>query len=312
MPASRSAGCGWRRRSCRRSSRRSRQPGSGPAPRRSASSSASTRSASHGQRLAVERAQFEADRAQRQFDACEPENRLVGRTLERALEQALRALESERHKLAELEARRPEPLTDAERQALARLARDLPRLWEAETTTPRDRKELLRTLICEVVVTVKEDPRRAEVEIIWEGGARTELHVPLNHRGPERHRTSEDTVELIGRLAEHTPDEQIAAILNKQGRLTGTGLPFNQSRVKHVRQKHGIAASAAEPRQRRPNDPAGRGRARRQRPDDLPVAAGRPAPRRADDPARALANPPHRRDPPPVRARRPRRLPTAG
>ena len=86
----------------------------------------------------------------------------------------------ERRKLAELEARHPEPLTDAERQALARLARDLPRLWEAETTTPRDRKELLRTLVCEVVVTVKEDPRRAEVEIIWEGGARTELQVPLD------------------------------------------------------------------------------------------------------------------------------------
>lgn len=200
-----------------------------------------------GQRLAVERAQFEADRARRQFDACEPENRLVGRTLERAWEQALRALESERHKLAELEARHPEPLTDAERQALARIARDLPRLWDAETTTPRDRKELLRTLVCEVVVTVKEDPRRAEAEIIWEGGARTALQVPLNHRGPERHRTSEDTIELIGRLAEHSSDEQIAAILNKQGRQTGTGLPFNQSRVKHVRQKHGIAASLPNP-----------------------------------------------------------------
>jgi hypothetical protein len=123
-----------------------------------------------GQRLAVERAQFEADRAQRQFDACEPENRLVGRTLERAWEQALRALESERHKLAELEARQPEPLTATERQALVRLARDLPRLWDADTTTPRDRKELLRTLICEVIVTVKNEPRRAEAEIIWEGG----------------------------------------------------------------------------------------------------------------------------------------------
>jgi DNA invertase Pin-like site-specific DNA recombinase len=197
----------------------------------------------HGQGLAVERAQFEADRAQRQFDACEPENRLVGRTLERAWEQALRALESERHKLAELEARRPEPLTTAERQALGRLAHDLPRLWEADTTTPRDRKELLRTLIREVVVTVEQDPRRAEVEIIWEGGARTELGVPLIQRGPERHRTNEDTVELIGRLAEHSSDDQIAAILNKQGRLTGTGLPFNQSRVKHVRQQHGIAAA---------------------------------------------------------------------
>lgn len=197
----------------------------------------------HGHRLAVERAEFEARRAERQFDACEPENRLVARTLERAWEQALSRLERERQRLAELDARRPEPLTAAERQALARLARDLPRLWDAETTTARDRKELLRTLVGEVIVTVNDDPRRAEIEIVWEGGARTKLQVPLIRRGGERHRTSEDTVDLIRRLAAHTNDQLIAAILNKQGRRTGTGLPFSQSRVKYVRQQHRIPAA---------------------------------------------------------------------
>jgi excisionase family DNA binding protein len=196
-----------------------------------------------GQRLALERAEFEAGRAQRQFDACEPENRLVARTLERAWEQALSRLESEQRKLTELEARQPEPLTPSERQALARLARDLPRLWAAATTTPRDRKELLRTLVCEVVLTVTEQPRRAEVELIWEGGAHTALQVPLIRRGGERRRTTEETVALIRRLAAHTADQQIAAILNKQGRRTGTGLPFNQLRVKHVRQQHEIPAA---------------------------------------------------------------------
>ena len=196
-----------------------------------------------GQRLAVERAQFEADRAQRQYDACEPENRLVARTLEGRFETALGELESERRKLAELESRRPEPLTPAERQALGRIAMDLPRLWAAETTTDRDRKELLRTLISEIVVTVTEVPRRAEVEICWEGGARTQLTVPLVHRGVESTRTPEDTVDLIRRLAAHSSDSQIAAILNKQGRRTGTGLPFTEPRVKHVRQKHGIRAA---------------------------------------------------------------------
>ena len=72
-----------------------------------------------GQRLAVERAEFEAERARRQFDACEPEHRLVARTLERALEDALAAVERERGKLAALEQARPAPLTDAERAALA-------------------------------------------------------------------------------------------------------------------------------------------------------------------------------------------------
>ena len=101
----------------------------------------------------------------------------------------------------------------------------------------------MRTLVGEVIVTVRKDPRRAEVEIVWEGGAHTALQVPLIRRGAERHRTSEDTVELIRRLAAHTDDRQIAAILNKQGRRTGTGLPFNQSRVKYVRQQHGIPAA---------------------------------------------------------------------
>jgi DNA invertase Pin-like site-specific DNA recombinase len=195
-----------------------------------------------GQRLAVERAEFEAGRARRQFDACEPEHRLVARTLEARLEIALEELERERRKLAELERRRPELLTPAERDALAKLARDLPRLWAAPTTTARDRKELLRTLITEITLTVREEPRRAEIEILWEGGARTELQVTLARRGAKRTCTPEDTIELIHRLAVHHPDNQIASILNKQGRRTGTGLLFSEPRVKHVRQQNGIPA----------------------------------------------------------------------
>jgi excisionase family DNA binding protein len=202
-----------------------------------------------GQRLALERAEFEADRARRKFDACEPEHRLVARTLERTLEDALEAVERERGKLAALERARPAPLSDAERDALARLARDLPRLWKAETTTDRDRKELLRTLISDVIVTTHVDERRAAVEICWEGGARTELSIRLNARGPERRRLDDDTVELIRRLARHHPDAQIAQILSRQGRRTGTGLAFTEGRVRAARQRAGIPAAP-------PPDPA--------------------------------------------------------
>ena len=201
-----------------------------------------------GQRLALERAEYDAERAERQFDACEPENRLVARTLERRLEQALAAVERERGKLAALEHARPQPLSDEERRALSGLARDLPRLWGAGTTTDRDRKQLLRTLIREVVVTVHGEPRRAAVEISWEGGARSELAVKLNARGPDTRRLGEGTIELIRRLAEHHPDRQIAAILSRQGRQTGTGLPFTEARVKAARQRAGIpAAPPADP-----------------------------------------------------------------
>jgi len=197
-----------------------------------------------GQRLAVERAQYEADRAQRKYDACEPENRLVGRTLERALEAAFVDLEREREKLAQLDRARPMALSDQEREVLTQLARELPRLWAAETTADRDRKELLRTLIGEVVVTADHDKRLAAVEVQWQGGARTELSFALKVPGKlEQDRIASDTLDLIRRLAEHHCDREIAGILSRQGRLTGTGLPFTKGRVRAIRRHAGIPAA---------------------------------------------------------------------
>jgi hypothetical protein len=187
-----------------------------------------------GQRLALERAQFEADRARRQFDACEPEHRLVARTLERALEDALAVVEREQRALAALDGVRPAPLSDAERESLGQVARNLPRLWNAKTTTQRDRKELLRALVSEIVVTIDRGEHRADVEVFWEGGARTELQVRLNRTGNGPRQLTEDTIDLIRRLAVHHPDEQIAAILNRQGRRTATGLPFTRARVRRA------------------------------------------------------------------------------
>ena len=179
--------------------------------------------------------------ATKPFAASQPENRLVARTLENKLEAALADVAREQRALAVLEHARPAPLTDAERQALARLARDLPRLWAAKTTTDRDRKELLRrALIGEIIVTVRRPENIAEVELFWEGGARSVLSIKLIRRGGESIRTSEGTIALIARLAAHHPDQQIASILNRQGRRTGTGMPFTATRVKGVRQRAGI------------------------------------------------------------------------
>jgi len=196
-----------------------------------------------GQRLALERAQFEAERARRQFDACEPEHRLVARTLERGLEDALGAVEREQRSLAALDRARPAPLSDAERASLAEVARNLPRLWNAKMTTQRDRKELLRALISEVVVTIDRDEHRADVEVFWEGGTQTDLRVRLNRTGPTQRQLAEDTIDLIRRLAVHHADTQIAAILNRQGRRTGTGLPFTRARVQGARFRARISAA---------------------------------------------------------------------
>ncbi len=199
------------------------------------------------QRFALERAEFEAARRQRQYDACEPENRLVARTLERTLEQALALVERERRALDALEVRRAAPLDEPERKALRRLAGDLPRVWAAPTTTDRDRKELLRALLTDVVINVDRERHTGVAELLWQGGARSELRVRLNHSGLKRTSTSENLIELIRRLAQHSPDPEIAMILAKQGRLTPTGLPFTASRVAGIRERAAIPAAPRQP-----------------------------------------------------------------
>ena len=194
------------------------------------------------QRLAVERAAYLAERARRQYDACEPENRLVARTLEHTLESALAELDAQRRAAQELERRRPAPLSDRERRVLARLASDLPRVWHAPTTTDRDRKQLLRCLLDDIVLTVDRSRVRARLELFWQGGAHSELNVALNRTAAKRTDTSEDLVALIRRLAEHSPDAEIAMTLAKQGHRTATGLTFTASRVAGIRERANIPA----------------------------------------------------------------------
>src|SRR5215212_4267285 len=153
-------------------------------------------------RLQVERAQYEAQRAERRYRAVEPEHRLVARGLERDWEQALASLAAAEAELALREHQRPRTLTPAEREQLLGLGADLGRVWSAPTTTDRDRKQLLRCLIEEVILDVAREERRATVTLRWRGGAITELAVPLPRHQPSI-RTDEDTIALLQRLAAH-------------------------------------------------------------------------------------------------------------
>jgi len=192
--------------------------------------------------LAVERARFEADRARRQFDAVEPENRLVGRNLERAWETHLAELRRAESELATQRVRRPSALSADELAWVSAAGADVRAIFDAPTTTARERKQLLRAVITEVVVTVDLIERVAQVKIVWEGGATTDFAMALNKTGGHFRTTDADTVELIRQLAEHYNDTTIAQILGRQGRRTGTGLPFTKSRVNSVRNARGIAA----------------------------------------------------------------------
>jgi len=197
-------------------------------------------------RLDVERAEFEASRAERRYRAVDPDNRLVARGLEREWEEKLTALETAKVEFARREQQRPHTLSDAERAHLLQTDPDLANVWQAETTKPRDRKELLRTLIEEVIIKVDREKKRADLTIRWTGGALSDFVVDLPRSRPAPIRTDEETVALVRRLAEHYPDAIIAGILNRQGRTTARGHRFDGGRVGNLRRHWDIPCFVAK------------------------------------------------------------------
>jgi DNA invertase Pin-like site-specific DNA recombinase len=121
-----------------------------------------------------ERAGYEVDRAARQSHAVEPENRLVARTLERQWEEALASEERLKADSRRFLASQPVTLSAGEREAMRRLASDLPALWHAETTTAADRQAIIRQLVERVVVTVQGESEHGDLEVHWIGGHRTQ------------------------------------------------------------------------------------------------------------------------------------------
>ena len=188
-------------------------------------------------RRQVEQARYEAGRAERRYRAVDPDNRLVARGLETEWNTALQALADAEAELARRETARPKTLTPQEKSAILALGDDLAGVWSAPTTTDKDRKQLLRSLLDEVNITVHRDHTDAHAELLlrWKGGAITDLSVPIKRKPPNRLRTDEDTVDLVRRLAAHYPDAMIAHILNRQDRRTARGLSFTAGRVQSLR-----------------------------------------------------------------------------
>lgn len=193
--------------------------------------------------LRLERARYEVERAFRQYDLCEPDNRLVARELEGRWNEQLRSV-------AELEAayRREQNtglsrLTGEEKEQVGQLVGDLPALWSAPGTTTEDRKRLVRCLIREVVL-LRDDRRRATggvttIRLGWCSGAWSELQVHRPNSG-EAARTAPQVLERIQSLAQQYPDEQVAAMLNAEGVRTRMDFAWTSLRVGQVRLRYGI------------------------------------------------------------------------
>jgi DNA invertase Pin-like site-specific DNA recombinase len=187
-----------------------------------------------------ERAAYEAERAHRQYNAVEPENRLVARTLEGEWNRRLTALAEIEHEIEERSHQQPSPLTPEERRRVMMLGIDLQRIWEAPTTLPQERKQLLRAVFDDVVVLVDREALLARLTLVWQGGATTALEVRIPRAGEHANIDANELVDEVRKMAASLTDSQIAQTLVRRGLRTTTGLPFNIERVRGLRKRHGI------------------------------------------------------------------------
>jgi hypothetical protein len=169
----------------------------------------------------LERAGQEARRAERQYQAVEPENRLMARSLEQRWEVALRAQQALQEEYDRFLQEQPRTLSADERARVTVLAKDIPALWRAPQTTAAERKETVRLLVERVVVRVQADSERAEVEIAWRGGMTTR-HVIV--RSVSRYESLGDYPRLLERIGQLRREglmiKEVASQLNQEGYRT--------------------------------------------------------------------------------------------
>jgi len=198
------------------------------------------RSEKRGQlELALQQARYAAARAQRQYDAADPENRLVAGELERRWNERLTAVQSLEFEIDQLETSIEPANTAADRERLMDLGLDLARAWESPGATPETRKKIIRTVIHEIIVDSVGD--HLDLVIHWQGGDHSRLVVKRNRAGQSRWATDAEVVDLVCALARQMPDETIAAVLNRSGKATSHGNSWTRGRICSLRRQYDIA-----------------------------------------------------------------------
>jgi hypothetical protein len=196
-----------------------------------------------------ERAAYAAERARRQYDAVEPENRLVARTLERQWEEQLAAQQQLEEAYHRFQQQQPRTLSDAERAAIRRLAADIPALWTAATTTAADRQDLIRQIVDAVVIGAEGKSERVQVTIRWVGGGATTGTVVRPIRHLSHLSTYAAICEQVRRWThERLPAASIAERLNAAGYRPARGGAFGVQTVHDLRRR--LQLSGTRPRAR--------------------------------------------------------------
>jgi hypothetical protein len=191
--------------------------------------------------MALQQARYEVQRARRQYDAVDPENRLVCGELEKRWEQAL-GTEKEAERALEEAKKTADQLTQEDRARLAALAEDLPYVWSHPAASVELKKRLIRCALTNIIVELVEEPPRIKLLLHWAGGVHTSLHVKRNRPGEHRRCTDREVIDLTRELATACGDRIIAQVLNRLGYTTGVGNAFNLDRVQSLRQYHKIAS----------------------------------------------------------------------
>jgi DNA invertase Pin-like site-specific DNA recombinase len=192
--------------------------------------------------LRLERVRYEAERAQRQYSAVEPENRLVARTLERRWEEKLREVEKVEQEYETWLRQSRLELTDEDRRNILALGEDLPQVWSAPSTTPADRKQILRLVIKEVIVDRTRARGKAWFQINWQTGATSEHWFIRPVISYDEYADLEALEQRVRALhAEGKRDGEIAEVLNAEGFRTARRCSFTSASISHLRPRWGLA-----------------------------------------------------------------------
>jgi len=189
--------------------------------------------------LALERARYEAQRAKRQYDLVDPENRLVASELETRWNSALQSV-TELERRVQALAQAPPSISPEQKKQLLEFGEDLPRLWNHPQASVELKKQILRTVVEDIVVQSTPESSEYRLQIHWAGGVHTQLVVPRNKSGMHRRRADGQVLELVAELVKVCDDRLIAMTLNRLGYRTGQENRWNLSRVSAFRHTHGL------------------------------------------------------------------------
>ncbi|QKR99302.1 recombinase family protein [Sphingomonas sp. CL5.1] len=191
----------------------------------------------------LEAARYDADRAFRQYDAADPQNRLVTAELEVRWNRALTRVGDVEARIAAHDASTSRPASLSLKD-INGLAADLNAVWNAPHTDARLKKRIVRTLIHEVIADIDDEASEIVLLLHWTGGVHTELRLPKRRRG-QRNSTAADIIAAVQHLVLIANDDLIAGILNRNGLLTGHGNRWTRERVTALRSHHRISVFRA-------------------------------------------------------------------